>query len=83
MTPHNNPDPRRAEILAIIADQANRQATETSTLGSLDMDSLDTVELIFTIEDKFDGDISIDDELWVHDTTAGQIIDDVIGMLDA
>jgi acyl carrier protein len=77
-------DQRRQEILSIIAYQSDRpNATEASTLGVLDMDSLDTVELIFAIEDKYLNAIEIDDDLWGYGTTVREIIDDVIAMLDA
>lgn len=77
-------DPRRQEILSIISDRSGRVATEESSLGELAMDSLDNVELAMAIEDHYpDRALVIDDDIWNFDTTAAEVIDNVIAMLDA
>lgn len=81
----NTTGPRRQEILSLIADQSCRtDITDETTLGDIDMDSLDNVELGFAIEDHFGGNIIVnEDDIWTGDTTVKQVIDEVIAVLEA
>lgn len=63
-------------IAAIIAQQLSKQAseiTDSSTFDSLGADSLDRVEIVLNIEEKFD--IEVDDEAVEKLKTIGELVD--------
>ena len=63
-------------IAAIIAQQLSKQTseiTDSSTFDSLGADSLDRVEIVLNIEEKFD--IEVDDEAVEKLKTIGELVD--------
>lgn len=59
------------EILRNYKDEQDLEVTMDSTFEELELDSLDTVELIMEIEEAFDTSIEMDGEL----TTIGDVVE--------
>lgn len=66
----------KEQVVAVIADKLNidkSKITEQSTLAELGADSLDLVEIIMRMEEKFD--VEINDEQAEKLCNVGQVID--------
>ncbi|MFZ5954394.1 MAG: acyl carrier protein [Candidatus Dependentiae bacterium] len=66
----------KEQVVAVIAEKLSidsSKITEESTLAQLGADSLDLVEIIMRLEEKFD--IEIDDEQAEKLQNVGQVID--------
>lgn len=59
------------EILRNYKDEQDLEVTMDSTFEELELDSLDTVELVMEIEEAFDTSIEMDGEL----TTIGDVVE--------
>ncbi|HAZ05723.1 MAG TPA: acyl carrier protein [Acetobacterium sp.] len=59
------------EILRNYKDEQHLEVTMDSTFEELELDSLDTVELVMEIEEAFDTSIEMDGEL----TTIGDVVE--------
>ncbi len=59
------------EILRNYKDEQDLEVTAASTFEELELDSLDTVELVMEIEEAFDTSIEMDGEL----QTIGDVVD--------
>jgi acyl carrier protein len=71
-----NRDSIKEQVVALIADKLSidsSKITEESTLAQLGADSLDLVEIIMRMEEKFD--VEIDDEQAEKLHNVGQVID--------
>lgn len=69
-------DAIKDNVVAIVADKLNidkSKITEQSTLAELGADSLDLVEIIMRMEEKFD--VEINDEQAEKLCNVGQVID--------
>ncbi|PKM58673.1 MAG: acyl carrier protein [Firmicutes bacterium HGW-Firmicutes-4] len=62
------------EILRNYKDEQDLEVTMASTFEELELDSLDTVELVMEIEEAFDTSIEMDGEL--------QTIGDVVTLIE-
>lgn len=82
----NAADPRQAEILAIFSREvgvAPERLRPDATLDSLDIASLDIVQAIFAIEERFDVQIPVvPDRAGSEFTTVGQLLDHVLATLE-
>ncbi|MGL4606971.1 MAG: phosphopantetheine-binding protein [Eubacteriaceae bacterium] len=63
------------EILRNYKDEADLEITLESSFEELELDSLDTVELVMEIEEAFDTNIEMDGEL--------KTVGDVVGLIEA
>lgn len=74
------------EVVRIVTEQMGTldkevKVTETTHLfDDLGADSLDAVEIIMELEDRFE--VQIPDEMSEQVKTVGQIVDGVLGLLD-
>ncbi len=71
-----NRDSIKEQVVALIADKLSidsSKITEESTLAQLGADSLDLVEIIMRMEEKFD--VEIDDEQAEKLHNVGQVIE--------
>ena len=79
-------DPRQAEIFAIFSREvgvAPERLKPDVTLDSLDIASLDIVQAIFAIEERFDVQIPVvPDRAGSEFTTVGQLLDHVLATLE-
>ena len=79
-------DPRSDEILAIVAAEtgvARDRLTPDAELATLGIPSLDMVQAIFAIEERFQVDIPvISDRTGVEFTTIGELVTHVLHTLD-
>lgn len=79
-------DPRQAEILAIFSREVGvppERLRPEATLDSLDIASLDIVQAIFAIEERFDVQIPVvPDRTGSEFTTVGQLLDHVLATLE-
>ena len=84
--PADSADPRRAEILAIFSREvgvAPERLQPGATLDSLEIASLDIVQAIFAIEERFDVQIPVvPDRAGSEFTTVGQLLDHVLATLE-
>jgi acyl carrier protein len=78
-----------SDVLEIIAKQAKVEPAAVSRdtkLADLNLESLDTIELIFALEEKFDIEIPYNaneaNSAGINFTTAGDVIDAVAKFLD-
>ncbi len=84
--PRPEPDPRAEEILDIVAketgvDRARLQPD--ASLADLDIPSLDLVQAIFTIEERFKIDVPVvSDRTGAEFQTVGDLVDHVLRTLD-
>jgi acyl carrier protein len=80
------PDPRIAEILAIIS-QNNGIPMEKlqfdTTLDELGLTSLKLIEAVFEIEERYDVEISTDNILMTQEVTVGELTKRVLDTIDA
>ncbi len=78
-------DPRRAEILTIFSREvgvAPDRLRPEATLDALEIASLDIVQAIFAIEERFDVQIPVvPDRAGSEFTTVGQLLDHVVATL--
>ncbi len=79
-------DPRPAEILAIFSREvgvAPERLRPEATLDSLEIASLDVVQAMFAIEERYDVQIPVvPDRAGSEFTTVGQLLDHVLVTLD-
>jgi len=74
-----------SEVLDLIAKEGSIDRAKISleaTLKDLDVHSLDAVQIVFAIEDKFDIDVP-EDEAQYASATVRQLVDGVIRLLKA
>lgn len=76
------------DVIAIIAKQAKKDPTDvtrTTTLADLDLQSIDVVEVVFAIEEKFDIEVpyspSDQDKAGISFQSVGEIADAVDKLL--
>ena len=83
----SEPDPREAEILAIVAEETGVEPGRLSrdaTLEALDIPSLDLAQTIFALEERFKIDIPVVTERsGAEFTTVGELVDHVLHTLDS
>ena len=79
-------DPRRGEILAIFSREVGVRPDllrPEATLDSLEIASLDIVQAIFALEERYDVQIPVIPERTGSEfTTVGQLLDHVVATLD-
>ena len=80
-------DPRSAEILDIVAAETGVERTRLTpdaTISDLDIPSLDLVQTIFAIEERFKVDIPVVSErTGAEFQTVGDLVQHVLATLDA
>ncbi len=77
---------RRKEILAVIAEEASVDASivdENTSVSDLGIGSLDLVELIFKIEDRFQIEVPSEGALENTDVKVHDLVDQVVKLIDA
>lgn len=77
---------RRKEILAVIAEEASVDPAivdENTSIADLGIGSLDLVELIFKIEDRFQIEVPSEGTLEGTDATVFGLVDEVVKLIDA
>lgn len=79
-------DPRRAEVLAIFSREvgvAPERLRPDATLDELEIASLDIVQAMFAIEERFDVQIPVvPDRAGSEFTTVGQLLEHVLATLE-
>ncbi len=79
-------DPRAEEILDIVAQEtgvARDRLVPEAELAALDIPSLDMVQAIFAIEERFKVDIPVvSEQTGAEFTTVGALVDHVLHTLD-
>ena len=79
-------DPRRAEVLAIFSREvgvAPERLRPDATLDELEIASLDVVQAMFAIEERFDVQIPVvPDRAGSEFTTVGQLLEHVLATLE-
>lgn len=76
---------RRKEILAVIAEEASVDPAivdENTSIADLGIGSLDLVELIFKIEDRFQIEVPSEGTLEGTDATVFGLVDEVVKLID-
>lgn len=63
---------KKEEILRVISEAVEQEVTEDSKIADLGLDSLDTVEMMLEIEEKFN--ITIPDNDFEKFVTVGDIV---------
>lgn len=77
---------RRTQILTVIAEEASVDPAvvdENTSVADLGISSLDLVELIFKIEDRFQIEIPSEGTLESTDVKVHELIDQVSALIDA